>query len=108
MKFRRPGERGPRQRWLTAGDLVKTYRFKEALPADRLSILNAVWGKELGTRSRHWELVAVKAGTLYVKTRSSAATYELHMQERPLIRSLNKYFSRPWIRAIRVSKTATR
>lgn len=107
MVFRRPGEKPPRKKWLTAGDLVKTYSFKEKLPADRLSILNSVWEKELGNRSRLWELEAVKAGTIYVKTRSSAAAYELHMQASSLVRSLNKYFNRPWIRSIRPSRTAT-
>ncbi len=90
---------------MAAGELVRSFKYRSGLPADRLSILNAVWEKELGHRARHWELVAVKQGTLYVKPRSAAAAYELHMAARSLLRSLNKYFSRPWIKAI---KTAAR
>jgi hypothetical protein len=65
--------------------------------------LNAVWEKELGHFAKHWQLVGVKRGVLFVKPRSSAAAQELQMRSGEMIRSLNKYFSRAWIKAVKTS-----
>jgi hypothetical protein len=40
---------------------------------------------------------------LYVRPKSSAAAQELHMRSEGLMKSLNKYFSRPWIVAVRTT-----
>lgn len=99
----RTGIRKPRQRWVKAAELVRSFEYHCGLPGDRLAILSAVWEKELGHRARHWELVAIQKGTLYIKARSTAAAYELHMQARTLVRNLNKHFSRSWIKAIKAA-----
>ncbi|OGR95610.1 MAG: hypothetical protein A2V88_14150 [Elusimicrobia bacterium RBG_16_66_12] len=96
----RPG--APRGRWANAGDLVAAFQ-RRASPPDRLAILSSVWEKECGAFARHWELVGVKKGTLYVRPKSSAAAQELHMRSEGLVKSLNKYFSRPWILAVRTT-----
>jgi len=90
-------------RWSTSEDLVKSFKFRAGIQSDKISILNAVWDKELGHFSRYWSLVAVKKGTLYIKPKSSAAAQELHMRARAITESLNKYFSRPWIKTIKTS-----
>jgi hypothetical protein len=38
---------------------------------------------------------------LYVKPKSAAAAQELQMRAGDIVRSLNKYFSRPWIKAVK-------
>jgi hypothetical protein len=48
-------------------------------------------------------LIGVKKGVLYVRPKSSAAAQELHMRSEGLVKSLNKYFSRPWIVAVRAT-----
>ena len=76
---------------------------RSRIQSDKISILNAVRERELGHFSKHWTLVAVKRGTLYVKPRSAAAAQELHMRAAGIVRSLNKFFSRAWIKAIKTA-----
>jgi hypothetical protein len=92
-----------RQRWATGEDLIKSFKFRTGIQSDKISILNAVWEKELGHFAKHWQLVGVKRGVLFVKPRSSAAAQELQMRSGEMIRSLNKYFSRAWIKAVKTS-----
>lgn len=90
-------------RWSTSEDLVKSFSYRSGTVNDKLTILGSVWDKECGAYARHWELVSVKKGTLYVRPKSSAAAQELHMRSAGLMKSLNKYFSRPWILAVRTT-----
>ena len=93
----------PRGRWANAGDLVAAFTRKSQAPTDRLAILGSVWDKECGAYAKQWALIGVKKGVLYVRPKSSAAAQELHMRSEGLVKALNKYFSRPWIVAVRVS-----
>ena len=68
-----------------------------------MALLNAVWEKECGAYAKHWSLVAVKKGTLYVRPKSAAAAQELQMRSGVLLKSLNKYFSRPWILSVKTT-----
>ena len=92
-----------RQRWSTAGDLVKSFNFRAGLQPDKISILNAVWEKELGHFSRHWALLGVRRGVLFIRPRSAAAAQELQMRSTEILRDINKYFSRACIKAVKVS-----
>ena len=91
------------KRWATGQDLVKAFKFRAGIQSDKIAILNAVWEREFGHFSRQWSLLGVRRGVLYVKPRSSAAAQELHMRGAEIVRSLNKYFSRAWIRSVRAS-----
>jgi hypothetical protein len=93
----------PRGRWANAGDLVAAFTRRAQAPTDRLAILNSVWDKECGAFAKHWALIGVKKGVLYVRPKSSAAAQELSMRSETLVKALNKYFSRPWLIAVRVS-----
>ena len=90
-------------RWSTASDLVRSFSYRAGTVNDKLALLNAVWDKECGAYAKHWTLVAVKKGVLFVRPKSSAAAQELQMRSVVLIKSLNKYFSRPWIVAVKTS-----
>ena len=92
-----------RKRWSTGEDLVRSFRYRAGMEPDRMAILSAVWDKEVGPFAGHWALVGVKKGILYVKPRSSAAAQELHLRGGQIVRSLNKYFSRAWIKAVKTS-----
>ncbi|OGR88764.1 MAG: hypothetical protein A3J74_03940 [Elusimicrobia bacterium RIFCSPHIGHO2_02_FULL_57_9] len=92
-----------KRRWSTSSELVKSFKFRSGIQADKISILNAVWDKELGHFSKYWALIGVKRGVLYVKPSSSAAAQELHMRSSEVVQGLNKYFGRAWIKAIRTS-----
>ena len=90
--------------WANAADVLRIWKRKSGLDGDRILVLNQVWEKEAGHLSRHWTLVGVKRGILYVTTRSPAAAQELQMRGRELVRSLNKYFKKDWIKEIRTSR----
>jgi len=90
-------------RWSTGESLVKSFKFRAGVQSDKISILNAVWEKELGHFSRHWTLDGVRRGVLYVKPRSAAAAQELHLRAGEIAKSLNKYFGRAWIRAVKAT-----
>ena len=90
-------------RWSSANDLVKSFTYRAGTANDKLALLNAVWDKECGAFAKHWALIGVKKGVLYVRPKSSAAAQELHMRAETLLRGLNKYFSRPWLVAVRTS-----
>ena len=92
-----------RGRWANAGDLVAAFSRRAQAQTDRLAILNSVWDKECGYFAKHWALVAVKRGMLFVRPKSAAAAQELQLRTGSLIRSLNKYFSRSWILGIRTT-----
>jgi len=89
--------------WSTGKDLVASFEYRTGLSGDRMTILAAVWHKELGNLAGHWELAGFKRGTLYVRPRSAAAAQELQLRAVSIVRSLNKYFSRAWIKAIKVA-----
>ena len=93
----------PRGRWSNAGDLVAAFTRRSQAPTDRLAILGSIWDKECGAYAKHWALIGVKKGVLYVRPKSSAAAQELHMRSEVLVKGLNKYLSRPWIIAVRAS-----
>lgn len=92
-----------KKRWATSEDLVKSFKFRSGIQSDKISILNAVWEKQMGHFGAHWSLVGVKRGILYVKPKSAAAAQELHMRSAGIVKDLNKYFSRAWIKAIKTS-----
>ena len=92
-----------RQRWSTASDLVKTFGYRVASGPDNLAILGAVWDRELGHLSKHWALVGIKKGVLYVKPRSAAAAQELAMRASEIVRILNKHFNRNLVRAVKAT-----
>jgi hypothetical protein len=95
----------PRKRpsWSTGGELVRSFQYRTGISVDRMAILAAVWQKELGHLCGHWELVGLKQGILYVRPKSAAATQELHLRAAGIVRSLNKYFDRAWIKGVKVA-----
>lgn len=91
------------KKWATGEELIRSFKFRSGIQSDKISILNAVWEKELGHFSRHWSLVGVKRGILYVRPRSAAAAQELQLRSGDIIKGLNKYFSKAWIRGVRAA-----
>ena len=90
--------------WAKAGEVVRSWKFRSGLESERILILNQVWERELGHYSKHWTLSGVRRGVLYIKPRSAAAAQELSMMRGQIMKSLNKYFKRSWIKAIRTAQ----
>lgn len=72
---------------------------------DRLAILDAVWKKEIGRLGDHCSLLGVDRGFILVKPASAAAASELALRSSVLVKGLNKYFKRPWIKAIKTASS---
>ncbi|MBT4007777.1 MAG: DUF721 domain-containing protein [Elusimicrobiaceae bacterium] len=69
---------------------------------NRLMILDKLWEKEVGARSKYWKLTAVKNGTILVEVNVPTAKQELLARSKVLIKSLNKNFDSPWIKYIKI------
>lgn len=91
--------------WKRASDVCASWKFLGVSSLDRLAVLDAVWKKEMGRLGEHCSLLGVDKGVLLVRPSSAAAASELALRSSVLVKGLNKYFRRPWIKAI---KTATK
>jgi hypothetical protein len=91
--------------WTRANEVVSSWKFLGGVSPDRLAVLDAVWKKEIGRLGEHCVMLGVDNGNILVKPTSAAAASELALRSSVLVKSLNKYFKRPWIRSI---KTATK
>ncbi len=92
-------------KWVPAGDVCSSWKFLGGVSPDRLAVLDAVWQKEMGRLAEHCVLLGVDGHDILVRPRSAAAANELALRSSVLVKGLNKYFKRPWIRSI---KTASR
>jgi len=87
--------------WTAAGDICSSWKMLGMGGLDRLAVLDAVWKKEMGRLGDHCVLLGVDRGVIVVKPSSAAAASELALRSSVLVKGLNKYFKRPWIRAIK-------
>jgi hypothetical protein len=69
---------------------------------NRLILLESLWAKTAGSKTRYWQLYAVKVGTVFVEVKVIAARHELLLKEKQLISELNKNFEKPWIKKISI------
>lgn len=90
-----------RSNWTKAADICASRRFPGAALLDRLAVLDAVWKKEIGRLGDHCELLGVDKGVLVVRPASAAAANELALRGPVLVKGLNKYFKKPWIKGLR-------
>jgi hypothetical protein len=89
--------------WTSIGYVKTSWKSLGGMAPERLVILDAVWKKEIGRLGEHCELLGVEKGFIVVKTSSSVAYNELFMRSKQILRSLNKYFSKPWLKGIKTA-----
>jgi len=87
--------------WTRAGDICTSWNVPGVTGLERLAVLDAVWKKEMGRLGEHCVMLGVDKGVILVKPSSSAAASELALRSSVLVKGLNKYFKRPWIKAIK-------
>ncbi len=97
MKFGQPAKK----QWNSSRELAGKFN-PLSKTFNRLMVLDYVWAKLTGPKSRFWVLHAVKENTLYVQVKASVAKNELTGKRRELIRELNKHFETPWIKHIEI------
>ncbi|MDQ7773036.1 MAG: DciA family protein [Elusimicrobiales bacterium] len=90
------------QNWSRIGHSGGQRPFR-GFPLDRLPLLSSVWDREIGPLGAHCRLEGVEGDRLVVSASSAAAANELRLRGRSLVRALNKYFSRAWLRDIKVT-----
>jgi len=91
--------------WTQANAVVSSWKFLGGVSPDRLAILDAVWKKEMGRLGEHCVMLGVDNGNILVKPSSAAAASELALRSSVLVKSLNKHFKRPWIKAIKTANS---
>jgi len=89
--------------WSNVGYVKKSWKTLGGIIPERLVILDAVWKKEIGRIGDHCELVGVDKGYIVVKADSSVVYNELVLRSKQILRSLNKYFAKPWLKGIRTT-----
>ena len=66
----------------------------------RLLLLENIWDKVVGSKAKFWQIDAVQKNTIFVKVKVVAARQELLLNKANIIKELNKYFQRAWIKEI--------
>ncbi|MBI4801468.1 MAG: DUF721 domain-containing protein [Elusimicrobia bacterium] len=89
--------------WTDIAAVKNSWKSLNGLNPDRLVILDAVWKKEIGRLKEHCEILGVDKGSIVVKTDSSVVSNELFLRNKQILRNLNKYFARPWLKKIRTA-----
>ncbi len=97
MKF----GQNPKKSWRSTQELDFHYN-PLTRRLNQLMILDHVWNRLVGNKSRFWVLKAVKGKTLYVEAKVSVARNELVACRQQLVNELNKHFDRPWIEKIEI------
>lgn len=87
---------------IRVGKVIHKTLGKTGVFSEKISILNTIWEKEIGSLHRFWNLRGIKNRILYVKTTTSSASHELHMRKNEVIRRINKHFRGEWIKGIRI------
>ncbi len=91
--------------WTRAEEVCSSWKFLGGAALDRLAVLDAVWKKEMGRLGEHCVLLGVDKQDILVKPSSAAAASELALRSSMIVKSLNKYFKRPWIRSIKTANS---
>jgi len=69
---------------------------------NKLILLEKVWTKVLGSKAKFWQLDSVQKNTIFVKVKVVSARQELLLSKANIIKELNKYFQRAWIKEISI------
>jgi len=91
----------PKKIWNSAEDLARGFNpINKRL--NRLMVLNSVWQKTAGVKSKFWILDSATDDAIFIKPSSAAAKHDLAARSNEIIKELNKYFDRPWIKTLEI------
>jgi hypothetical protein len=85
--------------WTQAYDIINALRRKLGLEHEFFAITK-VWAKEVGIDGI--DITGYKNGTIFAKTQSSVAVYELNLRKKEIIIRLNQYVGQTLIKDIKV------
>lgn len=92
-----------KENWTHIGYVKTSWKTLGGVIPDRLAILDAVWKKETGKLGEHCKLMGVDNGFVVVKTDTSVVYNELSLRSRQILRNINKYYAKPWLKGIKNS-----
>ena len=87
--------------WHEIGELKGSYNRLNS-QINRLLLLENIWEKVVGSKSKFWKLDAVQKNTIFVKVKVVTARQELLLNKANIIKELNKHFQRAWIKEISI------
>jgi hypothetical protein len=91
----------PPKIWHEASELKGNYNRLNS-QINRLLLLENIWDKVVGSKAKFWQIDAVQKNTIFVKVKVVAARQELLLNKANIIKELNKYFQRAWIKEISI------
>ena len=93
----------PQKSWHEAKEISgKFNRLNSQI--NRLLLLENIWEKVIGSKAKFWQLEAVQKNTVFVKVKAVTARQELLLNKETIIKELNKYFQKAWIKEISIFK----
>jgi hypothetical protein len=85
--------------WTRSKEIISLLKKNLGLDEDFFTV-RKIWEKEVGIGSI--EIVGYKSGTIFVQTESSAASFELTVRKKEVIKKLNQYIGSLKIKNIKV------
>jgi hypothetical protein len=85
--------------WTQACDIINSLKKEFGLESEIFTIAK-VWEKEVGIDGI--DITGYRNGTVFVKTQSSVASYELNLRKKEIIRKLNQYVGKVVVKNIKV------
>lgn len=85
--------------WTQSKEIISLLEKKLGLNED-FSTIRKIWKKEIGIDGI--EIDGYKSGTIFAQTESSAASFELTVRKRGIIKKLNQYIGSSKIKNIKV------
>lgn len=91
----------PPKIWHQSSEIIGKFNRLNS-QVSRLLLLENIWDKVLGSKAKFWQLDAVQKNTIYVKVKAVAARQELLLNKEKIIKELNKYYQKAWIKEISI------
>jgi hypothetical protein len=85
--------------WTRASEVINLLSKQLGLEGEFL-IIEKVWNREVGIDGI--EIAGYKNGTIFIKTSSSVAGYELFVRKKEIIKKLNQYVCNSKIKKIKI------
>jgi hypothetical protein len=85
--------------WMRSKEIISLLKKKLGLDEDFFTI-KKIWEKEIGIGNI--EIGGYKDGTIFAQTESSAASFELTVRKKEIIKKLNQYIGSSKIKNIKV------
>lgn len=95
MKKRRGGMK-------SVGEIISSPGAFFGINPNNLLILASAWDREMSGFKKYFYLEGVEKDAVVVKAVNSSAASEVRLRKNEILRTLNKYFKRKWLKDVKV------